>query len=293
MKVLTFIIKSAVTACLVAATTGCYRNVVSGEVVDMMGEALPGVAVTVPGTPYQDLTNTLGLYAVRVEPGRTKLKFSKTGYTSSELMLEEVVRGRRKAPVVTLWNLPRGKGVFFLEGNRYHAIESVRPGTYGKFLGTEAAPQTMTSDARPRIIAHRMPETGATLVRMDFFPVTVPQPDNTGGIYDIWAPRETWPLVSEVIDMPDKVLVELKLQSDLEPGAYAIHWGALDTARPREPEMYFFTFEPEEDRHEVQPNESSDRHEGEADDKNAVETPKKSDASESGLALPDLSDAGT
>lgn len=293
MRDVTLIIKAVAAVLLVTATTGCYRNVVSGEVVDMLGEALPGVAVTVPGTPYQDLTNTLGAYAVRVEPGHTTLKFSKTGYTSSELLLEESVKGRWKAPVITLWNLPRGKGVFFLEGNRYHAIESVRPGTYGKFLGTEVAPQTTTSNARPRIIAHRMPETGATLVRMDYFPVTVPQPDNTGGIYDIWAPRETLPLVSEVIDMPDKLLVELKLQSDLEPGVYAIHWGALDTARPREPEMYFFSFESDEDEHGVPPQGASAEHRTEAGDRNAGEAPGTNGATGQDLALPDLSDEGT
>ena len=45
---------------------------------------------------------------------------------------------------------------------------------------------------------------------------------------------------SKVLDEPEKLLVELKATAPLEPGVYAIHWGALEGYDSIDPRIFMF-----------------------------------------------------
>lgn len=233
-----------VALCLLALA-GCYRSAVRGAVVDFEGETLPGVAVSVEDTAFQDVTNGVGRYSVRYYPGTVRLHFSKTGYTPSVLELEAGGPWPVDAPNVVLWHLPINRGVFFFVDGHYIATAPVEPRRFARGIyGTEWMEEAVIRDRQPRLLAHKLPSDGAALVRMKFVEA-VPEDSETGEPVEIWAPEVEVPVRSIPIDQPEHLLVDLKYEGELEPGTYAVHWGALAGNREPVPSSYLFTIESE------------------------------------------------
>ncbi|MDX9975772.1 MAG: carboxypeptidase-like regulatory domain-containing protein [FCB group bacterium] len=234
-----------VVAFLLLCLAGCYRSVVKGTVVDLAGEALPGVAVSVNGTDFQSLSNALGEYSVRYNPGSVQLHFDKTGYTPAVLNVHADGVFGVKAQPVTLWHLPQNRGVFFFENGRYTATEPVEPARYaGPLFGTEKWPSTVTTDNRPRLITYHLPAQGVSLVKLQFVEA-VPEGTVTQEPEEVWVSAATVPIEAMPIDRPQQLLVELHYQGDLEPGTYAVQWGALQGSPEPVPSIYLFSVESE------------------------------------------------
>ena len=47
-------------------------------------------------------------------------------------------------------------------------------------------------------------------------------------------------MYSKVLDVPEKLLVELRAAAPLSPGVYAIHWGALEGYDSIDPRIFMF-----------------------------------------------------
>lgn len=242
---------------------GCYRSAVRGEVVDFDEETLPGVAVSVEGTAFQDVTNGVGRYSVRYYPGAVRLHFSKTGYTPALLDLKAEGLWPVDAPKVTLWRLPQNRGVFFLEDTHYLPTEPVEPRAFAnRIYGTEKWPETVTTNPHPRLIAHRLPAEGATLVRMKFVEA-MPESAEAREPTEVWAPDAAIPVAPTVIDRPEGLLVDIRYDGPLAPGTYAVHWGALTGSREPVPSMYMFSVESD-----APPAKAEEPEGEEADEKN-------------------------
>jgi hypothetical protein len=225
--------------------TGCYRAVVEGEVFDNEGEALPGVAVTIDGSTFQDVTNSRGGYQVRFRPGQVRLEFSKTGYTSAQMELNVGAMRRVQAEAVRLWRLPPKRGVYFLEEGRYLPLDSTQPRQFGDVYGMEEWAEASTSDPEPRLIAHRLPSEGLSLVPLVFTEVVKPDAESEEEFAEVLAPasRDPIALTATLLDPPEGLLQELRCEEPLEPGTYAVQWGALDGDPSIEPLIYYFNVE--------------------------------------------------
>jgi hypothetical protein len=67
---------------------------------------------------------------------------------------------------------------------------------------------------------------------------------------DLWVAAERVPAWAEAVDPPEKLLVRFALGDALEPGAYAVSWGAFEGYTVTEAHAYAFRViepEPEED----------------------------------------------
>ena len=58
---------------------------------------------------------------------------------------------------------------------------------------------------------------------------------------NVWEAGEPVPMAEVQIDDIDGLLVQIKPVNPLRPGAYAIHWGALEGQSSPEPRMFFFS----------------------------------------------------
>jgi hypothetical protein len=237
--------KKWISALLLLALAGCYRSVIKGKVVDLDGKALPGVAVSTEGTKFQDLSNALGEYGVRYRPGPVRLHFDKTGYTPAVVNVDAGAVWGVKSPDVTLWCLPENRGVFFFENGRYSPTDPVEPTSFvGGIYGTEKWPSALSTNPRPRLIAHRLPLEGVSLVQLKYIEA-VPDKTVTQEAVDAWVAGPPVPIQAVPIDTPQHLLVELRYQGNLAPGTYAVQWGALEGKRDPVPSIYIFSIESE------------------------------------------------
>jgi hypothetical protein len=170
--------RTALTALLLTALlAGCRPEaVLRGITLNMSGEALPGVAVSVEGTDVSVISNALGHYSLRCPRGAAQLHFQKTGYTPYASAVADA-RGTIELPDVKLWALPPTEGVFLLEQMRFRELDHPRPNRYhvekgdpvigtpvvakvvaeAPFGGTDPAP------GAPRLIANKLPPYDAHL----------------------------------------------------------------------------------------------------------------------------------
>ncbi len=226
--------------------TGCGVGYIEGTVVDVAGEALPGVAVQVEGTPHQGLSNALGRYTVKYEPGQLSLYFSKTGYTPGMLVLDVNEMRSVEATPVLLWRLPEGKGVYFYENHRYRRTDFVNPAPFKSKLdgsiiyGTPRWPRESTTDPEPLIICYKMPIYGGKLCQMTLMEVQPTSEQATAQEVSAWAVGKEIPIAMEPIDAPEGLLVQIRMNTPLEMGAYAVHWGALNGDQSQDERMFFF-----------------------------------------------------
>ena len=231
---------------VVLALCGCDAGTIRGSIVDVKGEALPGVAVQVQNTDYQGLSNALGEYRVKYVPGELSLYFSKTGYTPGMLLLNVAELRQVQATPVMLWPLPEGKGVYEYQNHRYRRTDFIEPQQLKTLLdgqviyGTTRWPRIETTEHEPLLICYKMPVYGGKLYQMNQIDVQ-PLYGQTGSV-SAWVKSGEIPIVMEPIDAPEGLLTRIRLSQPLETGSYAVHWGALDgDVTLREVRMFFFS----------------------------------------------------
>jgi len=215
-------------------------------IVDVRGEGLPGVAVSVHGTSIQAVTNTLGQYRIRCAPGEIRLDLMKSGYTSGQLFFNVDSPRTVEATQAILWPLPPTWGAYLFEDFRYRECTRIEPRRYRReaggppFFGTKIRPAAYTTNTSPLIVTHRMPAYDLRLYRLEELTETLTHDDGSTYEDTIWAPAGALPVYPDAIDEPDRRLVEVRLQQDLELGTYAIHWGALDGYTTTSPFIFLF-----------------------------------------------------
>ncbi len=230
---------------------GCERNVIRGMVVDVKGDLLPGVAVSVAGTEFQGLTDALGRYTVAYEPGALVLDFMKTGYTPGRLELEVNETRPVEASQVMLWPLPPNKGVYLFDDYQYRETYPTEPKAHVSHDGVERVYAVKrlgvveTTKREPTIICYRMRPYDVRMCRLEFSKVTVRAEKQVRQV-PLWIPVWTWPLSVGAIDEPERLLLHLNLPRPLEPGVYAVHWGALEGQTTLDSRVFIFSVVEEE-----------------------------------------------
>lgn len=255
---------AALLLCLLACLTAACRPGVAmrGVVRDISGCALPGVAVSVDAAGDGVITDILGNFSLRAAPGAVTLHFEKTGYTSAAAAIDVTRGGAVTVPEIRLWPLPPAEGVHLFEGGRHTELDHPRPMPYtaggGTLVhGTAVSPKTAAENlfsgtgappGPPLLIAHKLPPYDARLVRMRLIDAATPQPASPAStraaaapvLEKVWVAAETLPLVMRPLDEPNRQLVALMPGAELEPGIYAVHWGALDGFPGVEPRIFLF-----------------------------------------------------
>jgi hypothetical protein len=235
--------------CAVVTLTGCVESTLTGEVRDIRDEALPGVAVTVAGTRYQDTTGALGQYAVAAPEGPCELLFHKTGYTSGRLVVyEDTDRGQALTPM-RLWPLPASKGVYLFRDFRYFAakpfeVERFQSDGGDLLFGSatfqpERADVVAAQDPSPLILCHNMPRRDVMLHRIEAEQIA-PEDEEEGVVETVWHGARAYPASLEAIDPPETTLQRVRLFAPLEPGIYAVSWGSLQGDLEGERRMFVF-----------------------------------------------------
>ncbi len=242
-----------------------HKVYVRGEITDISGQALPGVVVRVRGTDFETLSNARGLYSLGATTGTLQLDFLKTGYTPAQLEITVESLGRTEAPTVMLWNLPVSEGVYFYENYRYYETNHPRPNHYavkdmGNVWGTPVnpelvipwrGPQSDFGENPPCMIGHKVSAYDGRMHKMQRVNAAVMQTSRPQSIEsetsekieypeEIWIAEKSLALHTNVLDEPGKLLVELRAAAPLEPGVYAIHWGALEGYDSIEPRIFMF-----------------------------------------------------
>ena len=233
---------------------GCEPTVlIRGSVLDVRGQALPGVAVTVRDTGEQATTSGVGSYSLRCLPGIHDLDFMKTGYTPGRLYIEADALRSVEATEVRLWPLPPGTGVYLYEDYRYFEATRAKPDAYiamdgSPVHGTKKTAELATASAEPLLICHKLPPFDTHLYRLHPTEAAVPpQPSDPSSAAaapsfteTVWAPADAFTVIPVPIDEPEQLLIELRLTAPLPPGTYAVHWGALDGHTTTDPRIFLF-----------------------------------------------------
>ncbi len=233
---------------LLGGVQSCFGPSIQGRVVDVQGGSLPGVAVNVVNTGDQDLTTPLGEYRVRYEPGHVELEFLKTGYTRGRLEMTLEEARNVSARDVMLWPLPQAKGVYFFANFRYRATAALEPQAFetanlGTVYGTEHWTDVQTVDAAPVLIAHRLPLAGLRMHRMELRELFVEEPSGGTRSVEAWTRAGEVPIDGQYLD-EDGALLQVILTDELDPGAYAVHWGALEGDPAVDTRIFFFSILP-------------------------------------------------
>lgn len=217
--------------CAVLCVPACNRPVIKGAVVNAEGEQLPGVAVNSVGNDFSDLTNVLGEYEVRFKPGTVVLEFAKTGYTPARLEMRAESGAVVRPPVVEMWRLPIFSGVYLLEDFKYHEAPGLELKTFyteddDPVLGSRREITLATDKTEPLIVSFGMPRYDARLHRLKQIAARVAKGEDV--LQPIWTAAESLPVDILPVDQPEGVLLQLRLAAPLEPGEYAVHWGAFE-----------------------------------------------------------------
>ncbi len=217
----------------------CERSYIQGRVTDVRGEALPGVIVRAVDSTSSDLTDGLGRYRVSAPRGAVRLAFSKTGYGTAELMVDDSTRAQADA---ALWPLPLNPGIYIVTDLRFTTATLVVPKEYDLKDGTQAfgaaLPEEMHDAAsEPFIVAYRTTRYNARLSRL------VPAEAQSGGestSVTVWVEAGTMAAALEPVDIPDGQLLRLQVGRPLEPGIYGVHWGAMSGYTTLDTRVFLF-----------------------------------------------------
>ena len=220
---------------------------IMGSVHDIKGQTLPGVAVTCVETGDQVITGPLGSYRVRFQPGPVTVTFIKSGYTPGILEMDSGGESTIEAEPVRLYRLPVDSGVYFFENLAYRAVDSILPERFvavdpplGAIYGTRRRTVSTTEDRLPTLIGFRVPRGGASLYRLRSLDMKVMGPRDQEIPVEGWVPANAVEVDMAPIDEPDGLLRVLQLEEELEPGRYALHWGALDGDRDLDQRAFIF-----------------------------------------------------
>lgn len=225
---------------------GCdHTATIEGIVVDTRDQPIPGVAVTADNGEHEAISNALGAYTLRSAPGMLTLNYLKTGYTPGRLEVEGAAASTIEAVPVKLIPLPPDKGVYLYESFRYLPAGFIQPKPYvqkggGSLFGTKKTADLATLSSTPTLICYQLPSIDATIYRLEKVEATQPNARSDAYTESIWAPVESIPVLASPIDEPGRLLLELQIGAPLSPGAYAVHWGALDGYTSTEPLIYLF-----------------------------------------------------
>lgn len=217
---------------------------VYGIVTNPEGETLPGVSVRLTNnSEVSAITNVLGEYRLNTKPGRHSIQYAKSGYTlvNTDLVLEKT--SSRLLPKIKMWNLPPGNSVFFYNKTLYTPTTWLKPKRYfmadnGPSFGTTRDPDLLTDESMPFIVCYRMPRYDARLTRLQQRKAQLPQDETQ--TFDVWVPSGTISVNLDPVVPSDPSLLKVKLYEHLEPGRYALHWGALDGYTTIDDRMYMF-----------------------------------------------------
>jgi len=186
----------------------------------------------------------LGQYRLGTEPGRVELHFMKTGYTSGTMVIEDTGLGTVLARPLSLWCLPQTTGLFLFEDYKYRRAAPLKPRPYveskgrvihgvGKLTGI-----IETQAAQPLLLCYKMPSYDAKLCRLATVEAAAPE---SPALKDkVWVFTESVPLAMAPVDEPERLLWEVRLMGPLEPGIYALHWGALDGYTSTDERIFVF-----------------------------------------------------
>lgn len=293
---------------LLLLAAGCEQGaLVRGRVVDVKGEGVPGVAVTVRGTERQATTNADGRYALRCALGTVTLDLIKTGYTQGVLQIEARQAGALDVREAQLWLLPSAKGVHVFQDYRYQETTRTEPKRYvekerGPVFAVKRDPDLALRQSfggpelvpgAPALIAYKMQPYDARLYRLHQVeahlpaqraalappradaPETSPQAKIPPSAAEtVWTAADNIPIIAAPIDEPERLLLELRPAILLPPGTYAVHWGALDGHTSTDPGVFLFRIaDPEEEMEE----DADDAPEETAEQSEKKASPKPSD----------------
>jgi hypothetical protein len=229
---------------LIELFTGCNRTGVYGTVTNHVGEALPGVSVQLDNNgEFSAVTNALGEYKLNAPPGKHTIQFAKSGYTLVNQNITPNDSLTQELTKVKLWNLPSSNSVFLRENTQYKPTTWHKPNHYilannSSAFGTTRDPELKTDNASPFIMSYKMPRYDARLTRLQIATAQVPQ--DASQTFPVWAPAGTIPVSLDPVVSSDTDLLHLKLLAPLEPGRYALHWGALEGYTTIDDRMYMF-----------------------------------------------------
>lgn len=270
-----------VTLCIVLFGCG-QTSRIKGITTDVSGAELPGVVIRVVGTAHEGFSNANGAYSFRSLPGELELEISKTGYAPVHRSITAPSLGVFNMDPIQLWPLPPAEGVYTFYRYHYEATERPRANRYlveneGIAFGTPVEPGIVIPYADPksnpelnppRLIAHRMPVYDARFCRLRKVKATAAQStsvkakDNKNKklsyTEDVWVADESIPLISTPLDEPERLLMELCPTMPLEPGAYAIHWGALDGYDSIDHRAFLFSVIEENEEEDKENEEGTD-----------------------------------
>jgi hypothetical protein len=232
---------------LAISVLGCERAIVEGRTTDAHGEALPGVVVRIDGTSHQDLTDGVGRYRLAVYRGAdsVRLRFSKSGYAPAETPVSLDNRLRIEAPETALWLLPLNPGVFTLRNAKYLGVDWVLPKEYtlkegGSEYGVEL-PEALRVESTADnlwLVCYRTPRYNARLSRLAPADATVPGVSEE--TVPVWVESGSIPVGLEAVDSMEGHLLRVVFDRLLEPGVYALHWGAIEGYTTLEQRAYVF-----------------------------------------------------
>ncbi len=228
---------------VVLSMPACYRSGATGTVRNIQGEGLPGVVVQISGQEAQAITDARGHYRIAPATRDATLDFFKTGYAPARLRLDPDTRGQATRGDIQMWPLPGSAGAYLLDDYRYNQISWVIPrqffmsdGTVA--YGTRSEPFPATHTSEPMILCYRTPRYDARLSRL--VRAKPMQPSSTAAEFEIWTAGGTIDADLVPVDTPQGILRRLRIDRPLEPGAYAVHWGALEGYTTLENRVFMF-----------------------------------------------------
>lgn len=238
--------------------TGCGQPAIQGVVQDMHGEALPGVSVRVAGSDQSALTDARGKYLIKHELGMFQLVYAKSGYTTAQTDMYYSEPALNQQPPVKLWSVPPKEGVFHFTGTRYEAIDQRSFRKYFLSDGTiepalREMPNRTIAGEKPLLLCFKTPRRNAKLARLQEVEAHLPtDPNQTFGV---WITGGSVPVDLIPIVTSDPSLLQVRLTEPLQPGMYALHWGALEGYSSLDERIFIFivTAEPEADLMEIVP----------------------------------------
>ncbi len=232
----------SVLVCLLGLT-GCERALLSGTVETVHGEALPGVAVHVVEGTGNAQTDARGKYSIFQPFGDIRLHFAKSGYAPAEITVEVNAAQQLALPTVEMWQIPPGAGVYLFDEGRIIEASRVTPRNFlladgSTAYGSQRAAEAFTESAEPFIVCYKTPRYDARLSRLHVAEAKLNVSDTYN--FDVWTAAGTLRADLHAVDPAEELLLKLTLDRALDPGVYAVHWGALEGSMAVEDRIYLF-----------------------------------------------------
>jgi len=239
--------------------SGCGQSVIQGVVHNRDGEALPGVSVKVVGTEFSAVTDARGKYLLRHDVGMFQVAYAKSGYTTLVADLYYSESSLNQQEPVKLWSVPPKEGVFHFTGTRYEAIAQR---TFRKYFLSDGTiepalrelPDRTLAGGKPLLLCFKMPRRNAKLARLQEVEAHLPtDPSQTFGV---WIAGGSSPVSLVPLVTSDRSLLQVRLLESLQPGVYALHWGALEGYTSLDERIFIFivTAEPTIDLVDLAPD---------------------------------------